>query len=242
MSDRVLGTITILAIFTVGMIVAAIFQRGKFNRLWFVLTLGAYGLYEGGYWLGTANSVFSFFRKARWNWDGKIYATLVLLTLILVLKGVSFRSVGLTLKQEPGWRLAWFVIFVLCVGFVYAALKFPPVSFDGDWEALAFQLTMPSIDEELFFRGLLVVMIDQTFGVSKRILGAPFGWGGVLTSLMFGMIHGVDFDDGVFNFATQHALYTGFGGLVLYWLRARTGSLMAPVFVHSFGNSIFLVI
>ncbi len=51
MDDKVSETIAILCALTIGMIIIAIVQRGKFNRVWFVLTLGAYAIYESAYWV-----------------------------------------------------------------------------------------------------------------------------------------------------------------------------------------------
>ena len=241
MDDKVSETIAILCALTIGMIIIAIVQRGKFNRVWFVLTLGAYAIYESAYWVARWLPL-PFFEESAWNWSGKTFAVLAILGMVLALPKVNYKQLGLTARQAQGWQLGWIVALGFCAVLAIAALQFPPTSFDGDWDTLTFQLLMPSADEELFFRGLLLVMIDQTFGVSRRTVGISFGWGGILSSVMFGLIHGIGFDGGTFNFAAAHAAYTGFGGLILYWLWARTGSLAAPFVVHSFGNSIFYVL
>ena len=241
MNDPALEAIAVFAGLAAGMAAAAVMLRGRVDRVWFALTLLACGVYEAGYGIARAFPL-AFLEGAAWNWQGKAFAALAVLLLVAILPGVGARRVGLALRQTPGWRAAWLAVAGLCVMFVYAALQFPPAAFEGDWETLAFQLTMPSIDEELFFRGLLPVMIDRTFGVSRRVLGASFGWGGVLSALAFGLLHGVGFEDGAFAFAAAPAAYTVLAGLILYWLKARTGSLLAPVFIHSFGNAIFLLI
>ncbi len=57
----------------------------------------------------------------------------------------------------------------------------------ADFETIAFQWTMPSIDEELFYRGVLLLMMNEAFTRRVTILGAPIGYGGLLTSLLFGL-------------------------------------------------------
>lgn len=104
-------------------------------------------------------------------------------------------------------------------------------------ERLLFQATLPGLNEELIYRGFAMAMIDRAFrGRSWQVLGAPIGMGALLTSVLFGVQHGMGFVDGQFVVSWLAIALTGALGLLLAWMRARTGSLVAPVLAHNIIN------
>ncbi len=240
MSDKVLEGLSSFGLFGIFMAAIVLFRKGQVRTPYFFLSLAVFAIYQAAYEIGRRWDI-PFFEPSAWNWSAKIYALAALLIIIAIVPVIDRQSVGLTLRRAQGAWQGWLAVIMLMAAFTFAAGQFPPERFDGDWDALAFQLTMPGLEEELFFRGLLLLLIDRTFETSSRVFGAPFGWGALLTSIMFGLAHGVGFSDGVFSFGLAHAGYTFLGALVLVWLRAKTGNLLAPVLVHSFGNSIFYV-
>jgi hypothetical protein len=81
--------------------------------------------------------------------------------------------------------------------------------------------------EETIFRGVLLALLDRAFPARGRVLGAPLGWGGVVVTLGFVLLHPL----------TASSLSAVMPPAVLYlWLRARTGSLALPVLVHNSWN------
>lgn len=108
-----------------------------------------------------------------WNWQGKLLALCATLA-IASLPAFGWRRAGFTLFQEPGsLRAAMPVAALYCAFFIAIALAFP--GGPADVETAAFQLTMPGIEEELFYRGILLLALDQAFRgpktVSRRRLG-----------------------------------------------------------------------
>lgn len=175
-----------------------------------------------------------------WNWQGKL-AALAATIAIASLPAFGLRPVGLTLAQRPGsLRSALPVAACYCAFFVVIAVLFPDEPPGA--EDVAFQLTMPGFEEEPFYRGILLFALDQAFRGRKRILGVEWGWGAVLSCLLFGMAHAFGYAGGGFSFDPFVMTLTAIPSFIAVWLRLRTGSLLLPVLLHNFGNSFsFLV-
>ena len=94
-------------------------------------------------------------------------------------------------------------------------------------------MTMPGLEEEIFFRGVLMVAINEAFTSRRRVMGAEMGWGAVLTAILFGAVHGLPYSDGRVGLALGPVLWTSVVAILLVWIRERTGSLVAPVLCHS---------
>jgi membrane protease YdiL (CAAX protease family) len=175
-----------------------------------------------------------------WNWQGKLLALAASLA-IAALPMFGWRRVGLTLAQAPGsLKAALPVLLLYCGFFVAIALAFPGEPTNG--EEIAFQLTLPGIEEEIFYRGVLLLALDRAFAGRVRFLGVDWGWGAVLSSLLFGMTHAFGFSDGAFAFDPLYMALTALPAFIAVWLRLRTGSLVLPIFAHNFGNLIPILI
>ncbi|MBN8845864.1 MAG: CPBP family intramembrane metalloprotease [Sphingomonadales bacterium] len=173
------------------------------------------------------------------NWQGKLLA-LVATLAIAALPLFGWRRTGLTLAQAPGClRAAIPVALLYCSFFVGIALMFP--GGDVDAEEIAFQLSMPGIEEELFYRGILLFALDRAFAGRVRFLGVDWGWGAILSCMLFGMTHAFGYSAGHFSFDAMVMALTALPSLIAVWLRVKTGSLLLPVLLHNFGNSFSLL-
>lgn len=124
--------------------------------------------------------------------------------------------------------------------FVAIALAFP--SGPAGPDEIAFQLTMPGIEEELFYRGILLFALDRAFRGRVRLMGVDWGWGAVLSCALFGLTHAFGYSGDGFSFDPVTMALTALPSVIAIWIRVRTGSLLLPVLLHNFGNSIsFLV-
>ena len=177
---------------------------------------------------------------ADWNWQGKLLALAATLA-IAALPAFGWRRVGLTLAQEEGsLRAAIPVLLLYCGFFVAIAIAFPDGPADG--ETIAYQLTMPGFEEEPFYRGILLYALDRAYAGRVRFLGVDWGWGAVLSCALFGMTHAFGYSDGAFSFDPIIMALTALPSFIGVWLRIRTGSLLLPVVMHNFGNSISLLV
>lgn len=170
-----------------------------------------------------------------WNWQGKVLALAATLA-IAASPAFGFRRVGLTIAQEPGsLKAALPVAALYCAFFVVIALAFPDGRSSG--EKIAFQLTMPGLEEEPFYRGILLFALDQAFTGRKRFFGVDWGLGAVLSCFLFGMAHAFGFSHSSFSLDPMTMALTAIPSFIAVWLRRRTGSLLLPVLLHNFGNS-----
>ena len=83
--------------------------------------------------------------------------------------------------------------------------------------------------EEFFFRGYFQSAMNRICRRRWRFLGARFGWGLVITALVFAFAHSVIF------FRWWH-FSIFFPALVFGYLRERTGSITAPALFHAASN------
>jgi membrane protease YdiL (CAAX protease family) len=106
------------------------------------------------------------------------------------------------------------------------------------------------VPEELAFRGLLLVLLGRRFGVLAGTLVSSglFGlWhvlaalgGGAANAAIAGVVGG-----GVAGTVVRVVVTVGFtsaAGVVLCWLRLRSGSLLAPVLAHWTVNGLGVIV
>jgi membrane protease YdiL (CAAX protease family) len=97
------------------------------------------------------------------------------------------------------------------------------------------QLLVVGLPEEVFYRGLLQPRLQLVLPPRLRILGAPFGWATVVTSLLFALGHYlVDFAPG--------RLAVFFPSLLFGWIRNRTGSVAAGAVFHGLSNVLLAIL
>lgn len=175
-----------------------------------------------------------------WNWQGKSLS--LLLTLAVAASPMfGWRNCGLTLRQESdGFRTALFVAAAYILFFVGLAVIFPNDAVSG--ETMAFQLTMPGLDEETFYRGMLLFALMKAFRERVALLGVKWSFGALISCVLFGLVHAYGYSDGAFSFDPVTMALTAVPSLLAVWLVLRTRSVLLPLVLHNFGNAIFLLI
>ncbi len=170
------------------------------------------------------------------NWFGKTLTIAGTVAMLYFLPRVGFREAGVIWKQNEGSlgpvlrTGAIVVVSMTCASYFFGPTPNTSV------ENLLWQASMPGIDEELFFRGLLLLLLHQAFGKGLNVWGAKTGWGFWLVTVTFGLLHGVTIDAADIDVDITIILGTGFMGFVLTWMRERTGSLVVPVLFHNVSN------
>jgi len=97
------------------------------------------------------------------------------------------------------------------------------------------QLLVVALPEELFYRGWLQTAWARLApGRGVTVLGARLGHGFLATQALFAAGHLVS--------GQPWRLATFFPGLLFGWLRARTGSVVAPVVAHALSNLLILTL
>ncbi|HEU5397696.1 MAG TPA: CPBP family intramembrane glutamic endopeptidase [Gammaproteobacteria bacterium] len=176
-----------------------------------------------------------------YNWQGKVLEAAWPVLLALFVKGYSAGRIGLTLPESrQSWRiLAFTCVLYAVVGIPVALLMGAHFGVGGDVSSFAYEATMPGLGEEFVYRGVLLMLLNEAFGRPWKVLGASFGWGAVIVTAMFGFLHGIDVKGGhpmSISFYWTGMIYPAVIGVVLAWLRERTGSVWPGVLLHNFVN------
>jgi uncharacterized protein len=126
----------------------------------------------------------------------------------------GFKRSSFTLAQNPdGQKLTYGIALGLCALVTFTSII--DTNVPTDTEILAFQLTMPGFEEEPFYRGILLLGLNKAFKMKKKILGISLGWGSLLSTLLFGMVHGFGITDKGLIFDIDSIIKTGLFGIVL---------------------------
>lgn len=174
----------------------------------------------------------------QWNWEGKILALLATLA-VASLPAIGWTRSGLTFRQAE-LKAPLIVAGLYCLLFVGLALAFP--NQPASAETMAFQLSMPGLEEEAFYRGVLLLVLGRAFTGRVRFLGVDWNWGAVLSCALFGLCHALGVSHGQVTFDPLYFALTAGPSLIAVWVRLRSGSILLPVLMHNIGNaaSLFL--
>lgn len=232
--SQIIGEALALALLCVG---AGVFAKDRVQWKW---ALAAIGLLLGQkFLLYLTMDLGPEIVGGRYNWEGKLAAVAFLLAVGFLVFRDDRKEWGWTLRQDgPAPRAGLIaagciaVATALFVGLYFPGTKSEPMA---DW---MYQLTMPSLHEELFYRGLLLFLLMKAFPPGAKILGAPMGWAAVIVTAQFYLAHVLLVTPGwqvSVNWADFLSLILG--GLWVY-VRVATGSLLFPVLLHSLSNTV----
>jgi len=223
--------------------VAAILLRGSVRPGWFGLALILYNinvlLVLGPVFYDDSLVSLIGLGPFEFNWIGKVLALATTLA-ILIFGHISLKEAGLTFRQSPRARLGWIVLAGLIALAVAMALYMPDQTHST--ESILYQLTMPSLEEEIFHRGLLLAVLFRAFDPKTKMPPRRFAVAPVISAAMFTLIHGLYMSEGGLGISLEALIFAGIFAVLLTWLRLRTGSVVAPIILHSAVNTIWRVL
>lgn len=165
------------------------------------------------------------------TWSGAIIMAVVNLGLLLFLGLILHKK---TLVPALGTAAVWLLLWPSELSGVQ-----PPVG-----KAIALFLTYAlfvGFGEEILFRGYMQSRLNEVFGKPYRFFEVPFGWSAVITALLFGLMH-VGILRWILGVSTEVAwawgFWTIFGGLVLSFVREKSGGILAPALLHGMPQAI----
>jgi membrane protease YdiL (CAAX protease family) len=175
------------------------------------------------------------------NWTGKLLSTLLCLLVIYGWRLVSPQEVGLVKPLSGSWRVVVPVVLVLALaqftgGFFNRHQHAPP-----SWEAHLYELIMPGIAEELFFRGVFLGLLSRVFPRTIPFFGARTSWGGLAGLVLFVLGHCLSFTGPLLllphsHFSLDKVIGVGVFGALYLWVRERSGSCWAAMVAHNLTN------
>jgi membrane protease YdiL (CAAX protease family) len=107
--------------------------------------------------------------------------------------------------------------------------------------ALVFYVLFLGLGEERLFRGYIQSRLNAVFGRPFSFYGVEWGWGAIVASALFGLMHVLNLGSYVneqWYLTPWWGLWTFFGGLVLAFVREKTGSIVAPTLLHGLPQGI----
>lgn len=171
--------------------------------------------------------------KSSWNWDGKIYGIALGVIFYFLFRKLFEENDFFTLKQhkenfKPA--LAGATVMVILSTIIWAILG----KSDFDFETLAFQISIPGIDEEIFFRGLFLGLLSSALKEKVSFLGNPSV---LLTATLFGFMHALKIDrNNSIGFDSIYFLQTGLAGYIWGWITIKSRSILLAILSHNFSN------
>lgn len=214
------------------------------------------------HWLGLASAAWlrEVAGPAPLNWVGKGAGVLCSLGWVYALQRVTPAAAGFV-RPVPGTvravAPAVAVVAAALLGEAYLSrYAFPALSAGQQ----VYYLTLPGLDEELFYRGALLGLLAPGLARTIRLPGTRTSWGGVVGVLLFTLGHGLGFPDRLFtlgvgsdfwryvgawwsptHFPLRVVLFQlSLGGFFL-WVRERTGSAWAAAALHCLLNGCLAV-
>jgi membrane protease YdiL (CAAX protease family) len=174
-----------------------------------------------------------------WNWSGKIYATIASIIFYFSSKHHFQHHHYLKIQQSKDSRNKVKIVFIVIVLYsIVEGLIFYNKSLD--YERLLFQATIPGIDEEIAYRGIMLgllstLLIDK-FRIFNLYIQSPAIW---IIGILFGLIHALKLNiDWSFNFNTIYFIKTFIFGVVWSWMTLKTKSILLPMLSHNLSNFI----
>ncbi|MCZ0704179.1 membrane protease YdiL (CAAX protease family) [Natronobacillus azotifigens] len=166
-------------------------------------------------------------------------SSIISLVFIALSSKLSWKDIGFTVPKQGTWSR---VLIVLSGSTLFYALIYEAST--PSLETLIFQGTMPGIEEEIVYRGILWVLIAQALPQStRRLWGADVSWSLIITTILFGLIHGVIVDQH-FNISIDYwaIITTGISGFFFGWIRAYSGSILPAIVLHNGMNLLIYTI
>ncbi|MEY4540934.1 MAG: hypothetical protein RLZZ306_2691 [Bacteroidota bacterium] len=175
------------------------------------------------------------------NWSGKMASLCWALIFIFTNKVLA--------KQDIGWtfKIANKKVVFLSIGillFVQILLKTLVLGGNGqfcDLETFFYQATMPGFAEEIVYRGIFLGLLNKIFLSKWTFLSVTFGWGLILSSILFGLAHGLYFDKTwIVHFDFPIFIQTFFMGIIFGILKEKSKSLIPSIIYHNLSNLVIM--
>ena len=205
-------------------------ERTKENYLRVLSIVGCYLVY---YFALTLQYHFECFNiiNGRWNWDGKIYGVICGVVAYFVFRRQFADNNFFTLKQnKEGLKSALkVVIAILSIAILGGIVN------DNDFnpETLLFQISMPGLDEEIMYRGVLLGLMCSALRECGAAWRSPAV---IINGVLFGLVHALFISDGALQFNPSNFIWTGILGYSFGYITIKTRSILIPMLTHNLYN------
>lgn len=166
-----------------------------------------------------------------WNWDGKIYGTLCGVVMYSLFRREFADNNFFTLRQDTkGLKSALKVaIAIMCVSVLGGIVN----DKEFNLETLLFQISMPGLDEEMMYRGVMLGLMCSALRTGNAAWRNPAI---VINAILFGLVHSLSFSDGALQINAMNFVWTGIVGYGLGYMTIKTRSIVIPMLTHNLYN------
>ena len=166
-----------------------------------------------------------------WNWDGKIYGTVCGLVMYFIFRRQFSDNDFFTLKQnKDGLKSALTVAGVLVAFFILSGVV---AEKEFNLETLFFQISMPGIDEEIMYRGVLLGLMCSALRSGGAAWRNPAI---IINGILFGLAHSLMYQDGKLVFNVGPFISIGMVGYAFGYIAFKTRSILIPMLTHNICN------
>lgn len=205
-------------------------ERTKENYLRVLSIVGCYFIY---YFALTLQYHFDCFNiiDGSWNWDGKIYGIVCGIAIYFIFRRQLSNNNFFTLKQDKAGlksalKVAIAILAIAILGGVVNDREF-------NIETLLFQISMPGIDEEIMYRGVLLGLMCSALRAGGAAWRNPAI---MINAVLFGLVHSLSLGDGALQFNSVNFMWTGLLGYGFGYITIKTRSILIPMLTHNLYN------
>lgn len=205
-------------------------ERTTKNYLRVLSIVGCYFIY---YFALTLQYHFDCFNiiDGSWNWDGKIYGIACGVAMYFIFRRQLSNNNFFTLKQDKAGlksalKVAVAILAIAILGGVVNEKEF-------NLETLLFQISMPGIDEEIMYRGVLLGLMCSALRTGGAAWRSPAI---IINAVLFGLVHSLTLGDGALQFNSVNFIWTAILGYSFGYITIKTRSILIPMLTHNLYN------
>lgn len=171
--------------------------------------------------------------QSSWNWEGKIYGVICGVVCYYTFRKYFKENDFFTLKQNPQ-HIKSTVTTAIGIVLLSTVAWFILGKTPWNTETLAFQISLPGIDEEIMFRGVLLGLLASSLKEKVLYVVSPSV---VLTAILFGFTHSLTLaNDYSVDFDILYFSQTAFAGYIWGWITIKSRSILLAILSHNFSN------
>ncbi|WP_392447085.1 CPBP family intramembrane glutamic endopeptidase [Capnocytophaga canis] len=207
-------------------------EKSKISFIRLLIFVGCYVAYQLFLVLPSINAVFDVI-ESRWNWEGKALGIICGISCYFIFRRYFHENDFFTLKQNRE-NLKPTLIVAVGVVLLSVVVWFLLGKSEFDMETLAFQISLPGVDEEIMFRGILLGLLASSLKEKTTFVGNPSV---LLTAILFGLMHSLTLDKNyAIDFESIYFIQTTFAGYLWGWITLKSRSILLAILSHNFSN------
>lgn len=170
------------------------------------------------------------------NWDGKFAGALFSGVVLLLLQRRGFPKTLQLLPKRRDWQRTAVLTGIALIPMVVSTIIIWETT-GFDWENFLFNATLPGIDEELSYRGVLLLTVAKALRSSFGS-NTPGNPAVLFTALLFGLAHGFELNaQWEISFSLPYFVLTTFLGYIMGMIVTETRSILPAILAHNIWNT-----